>query len=68
MLSNGTPIFQFSRPFGIPVQVGGSIISLALIFVSFSGGSTGLMCDLTFVGLLIGSIFLHALGPAWGRP
>ena len=30
MLNNDTPIFQFARPFGIPVQVCGLIILLQL--------------------------------------
>ncbi|MGJ8628569.1 MAG: site-2 protease family protein [Sulfitobacter sp.] len=66
MFNNDNPIFQFNGPFGIPVQVGGTIILLPLIFVSFSGGGTALMYDLIFVGMLIGSIFLHELGHAWG--
>jgi Zn-dependent protease len=66
MFNNDKVLFQFFGPFGIPVQVGTTIIMLPLIFVSFSGGGTALMYDLMFVGMLIGSIFLHELGHAWG--
>ncbi|MGC1496835.1 MAG: site-2 protease family protein [Sulfitobacter sp.] len=66
MFNNDNPIFQFNGPFGIPVQIGGTIIMLPLIFISFSGDSTALMFDLIFVAMLIGSIFLHELGHAWG--
>ncbi len=66
MFNNDNPIFQFNGPWGIPVQIGGTIILLPLIFISFSGGTTALMYDLLFVGMLIGSIFLHELGHAWG--
>ena len=66
MLGNDTPIFQFHGPFGVLVQVGGTIILLPLIFISFGGGAETLIYDLTFVAILIGSIFLHELGHAWG--
>lgn len=65
MFSNDKSIFQFNGPYGIPVQVGGTIILLPLIFVSFSGGGTAIIYDLIFVGMLIGSILLHELGHAW---
>tara|TARA_R110000787_G_scaffold173155_3_gene285740 strand:- start:115 stop:771 length:657 start_codon:yes stop_codon:yes gene_type:complete len=66
MFNNDNPIFQFSGPFGIPVQIGGTFILLPLIFVSFSGGGAAMMYNLIFVAMLIGSIFLHELGHAWG--
>ncbi|MGB3245550.1 MAG: site-2 protease family protein [Sulfitobacter sp.] len=64
MFGNDTSIFQFRGPFGVPVQVGGTILLLPLIFISLSGGA--IFYDLIFVGMLIGSIFLHELGHAWG--
>lgn len=64
MFGNDTPIFSFTGPWGIPVQIGGTIILLPLIFVSFGGATP--VYDLIFVALLIGSIFLHELGHAWG--
>ncbi len=66
MFNNDNPIFQFNGPFGILIQIGGTIILLPLIFVSFSGGGVALMYDLMFLSMLIGSIFLHELGHAWG--
>ncbi|MEM6306075.1 MAG: site-2 protease family protein [Pseudomonadota bacterium] len=59
------PIFTFTGPWGIPVQIGGSILLLPLLFLVLAG-SNGLAFSLIFVGLLIGSIFLHELGHAWG--
>lgn len=64
MFGNDKPIWQFNGPWGIPVQIGGTIIILPLIFVSFSGGA--ILYDLIFVGMLIGSILMHELGHAWG--
>jgi len=37
-MGKGTPLLQFTGPFGVPVQVGGSILLLPLIFISFGGG------------------------------
>lgn len=66
MLGNDTPIFTFKGPFGVPVEVGGTIILLPLIFMAFGGGAATLMYDAIFVAILIGSIFLHEVGHAWG--
>ena len=66
MFGNDTPIATFKGPFGVPVQIGGSIILLPLIFLGFSGGTDTLVYDLIFVAILIVSIFLHELGHAWG--
>lgn len=66
MMGNDTAIATFKGPFGIPVQIGGSIIILPLIFIGIGGGTDTLVYDLMFVAILIGSIFLHELGHAWG--
>lgn len=66
MFGNDTSIFTFTGPFGVPVQVGGTIIMLPLIFVAFGGGAETLFYDVIFVSILIGSIFLHEVGHAWG--
>lgn len=66
MFGNDTPIATFRGPWGIPVQIGGSIIILPLIFIGFGGGAATLVYDLIFVAILIVSIFLHELGHAWG--
>jgi Zn-dependent protease len=66
MFGNDKAVFQFTGPFGVLVQIGGSILLLPLIFVSFGGGAASLPYDLAFVAMLILSIFLHELGHAWG--
>ena len=65
-MGNDTPIFQFIGPFGVPVQVGRSLLLLPLIFISFGGGLTSMAYDMAIVAMLIGSIFLHELGHAGG--
>lgn len=65
MLRNDQPLFSFNGPFGVPVQIGATILLLPLIFISFGNLDT-LHYDLVFVAMLIGSIFLHELGHAWG--
>ncbi len=60
------PIAEFRGPWGVPVQIGASIALLPLVFLSFGGTADMLAYDLIFVALLIGSIFLHELGHAWG--
>jgi Zn-dependent protease len=60
------PIFEFRGPLGVPVQIGGSLIFLLLIFVNFSSGPEALFYSLIYFGLVVGSIFLHEMGHAWG--
>ena len=66
MFRDTTPLFEFRGPWGVPVQVGGSIFLLVLILVDFSGTPRLVAYDLMFVAILIGSIYLHELGHAWG--
>lgn len=66
MFNDNSPIFEFRGPWGVPVQLGGSIIFLVLIYCSFGSDPTSLAYDLAFVALLILSIFLHEMGHAWG--
>lgn len=63
---NDTAIAEFRGPWGVPIQFGASIVLLPLIFVSFTGGPEILFYDLVFLAILVGSIFLHELGHAWG--
>ncbi len=63
---NDTPIFQFRGPWGVPVQIGGTLVFLMLLFVSFTGTSRDLTYDLVFFAMVVGSIFLHEMGHAWG--
>lgn len=66
MLKDDNPIYQFQGPWGVPIQIGASILLLPLILVSFNGTPQSMMFDLIFVALLIGSILAHELGHAWG--
>ena len=66
MFFDEKPIFEFRGPWGVPVQIGPSILLLPLIFVSFTMGPVVLFYDLIFLTIVIGSIFLHELGHAWG--
>ncbi len=65
MFGTDKVLFQFRGPWGIPVQVAPSLLMLALIFVSLLG-TADLTISLTFVGMMVLSIFLHELGHAWG--
>ena len=66
MFRDTQPIFELRGPWGVPIQFGASIFLLALIFIDFSGSPRDLAFDLMFLAILIGSIFLHELGHAWG--
>lgn len=66
MFNESKVIYEFRGPFGVPVQIGSSILLLFLVFLSFGSGPTALYYDLIFLALVIGSIFLHELGHAWG--
>lgn len=65
MFFNDTPIFSFKGPFGVPVQIGASIIFLAAIFILPIGSTAQLIDNLTFFALIVLAIFLHELGHAW---
>ena len=66
MFRDNNPIFEFRGPWGVPVQVGASLILLLMIFVDFGGTPRDFIFDLMFFAILIGSIYLHELGHAWG--
>lgn len=66
MFRDSTPIFEFRGPWGVPVQIGSSIILLPLIIINFYGTPRDLAYDLMFLAILLGSILLHELGHAWG--
>lgn len=67
MLRDTNPIFEFRGPWGVPVQIGASILLLPLIMIDFGGSPRALAFDLMFFAILIVSIFLHELGHAWGN-
>ena len=50
----------------MPVHIGPSIVLIFLLFVSFDGTPRDIAYDLAFVAMIVGSIFLHEMGHAWG--
>ena len=66
MFKDTKPLFEFRGPWGVPVQVCASLILFFLVFVDFSGTPRSFAFDVMFVAILIGSIYLHELGHAWG--
>ena len=63
MFSDNNPIFEFRGPFGVPVEIGSSLLFL-LVFYLYTG-SGDIAWTALFVGMLLLSIFLHELGHAW---
>lgn len=66
MFGSEKPVFQFRGPWGVPIQIGSSLMLLALIFVPLGGSSDMMFYGFISFGMLIASIFLHELGHAWG--
>lgn len=66
MFSSDTSIFQFRGPFGIPVEIGASILFLAFIFLYPFGTAADLIDNIIFFALILLAIFLHEMGHAWG--
>ncbi|MEP4196750.1 MAG: site-2 protease family protein [Aliishimia sp.] len=67
MFRSETPIFTFRGPMGVPVEVSGSIIFLALIFVGIGAINTAEMIQgMGVFACLVMSIFCHEFGHAWG--
>lgn len=67
MFQDTNPIAEFRGPWGVPIQIGASLFLIPLVFVDlFNADAASVMRDLIFVAILIGSIYLHELGHAWG--
>lgn len=66
MFTAGKPLFRFRGPWGVPVQIGRSILILPVIFLALSGSAADTARFAMLLLILIGSIFLHELGHAWG--
>ena len=66
MLFGSSSLFEFRGPWSVPVEIGASIILLPLILIDFGGTPQSLVYDIMFVAILLGSIFLHELGHAFG--
>lgn len=60
------PILEFRGPWGVPVQIGGSILLFPLIYIPFSGDALSMLYGGVFMLVIVGSIYLHELGHAWG--
>ncbi len=65
MFENGNAIAQFRGPWGVRVEIDQSILLLIGLFIYISLGGN-LLEVLIFAAMLVGSIFLHELGHAWG--
>lgn len=66
MFTSDKPIGELAGPWGVPIQFGGSLFLLFLVFVNFAAGPQVMLYDLMFFLILVTSIFLHELGHAWG--
>lgn len=66
MFNDQNPVYEFRGPWGVPIQIGGSMLFIFLFYISFSGSPRDMAYDLAFVVILVGSILLHELGHAWG--
>lgn len=69
MLHDESPLFEFRGPWGVPIQCGSTIVLLFLVVISLGRTASDLYYlyyDAIFFLILLGSIFLHELGHAWG--
>jgi Zn-dependent protease len=66
MFRDQSIIFRFNGLLGVPVEIGQSMIFLALLVVGFTANSGAIIWGLTIFAMLITSIYLHELGHAWG--
>ena len=66
MFPGSFPLLDLRGPWKVPVEVHASILLLPLILINFGGSVQSLAYDLMFGAILLGSIFLHELGHAWG--
>ncbi len=63
---NDSPIFEFRGPWGVPIQIGQSIIFLGFLIIGLNSSPTEFIYGVAFLAVLVGSIYLHELGHAWG--
>lgn len=66
MVPTSSAHFEFRGPWDVPIQVNASILLLPIFVVNFGGTPQDLAYDVMFLLILIGSIYLHELGHAWG--
>ncbi len=65
MLRDAKPLHECRGPWGVPIQIGASLILLPLVLVDYRAEAYCIFYDLVFVALLVSSILLHELGHAW---
>ena len=61
---NDKAIARFRGPWGVPIEIGSSLPLLILIILMANGSPS--LFVISFVVVIIASIFLHELGHAWG--
>ncbi len=66
MFTSENPIAELRGPFGVPVQIAPSVLLLVLIFVGVPDNARALVYDMMYLGIVVGSVFLHEVGHAWG--
>ncbi len=66
MFTSENPITELRGPYGIPVQIAPSVLLLVLIFVGIPASPQDLAYDLMYLAIVLGSIYLHEVGHAWG--
>lgn len=66
MVPASSALFEFRGPWAVPIEVNASIFLLPLFVIDFGGTPRDLLFDVMFLMILLGSIYLHELGHAWG--
>ncbi len=66
MFRDAAPIAELNGPWGVPIQIGSSLVLLPLILIDLGGTARSFSFDIMFVLILLMSILLHELGHAWG--
>ncbi|SMR70729.1 Peptidase family M50 [Aliiroseovarius halocynthiae] len=65
-MSSDNVIFEHRGPFGIVVEFRQSVLFLLGLILFLSFDSTNLVGSLAWPAILIGSVYLHEIGHAWG--
>lgn len=66
MFTNDNVLYEFRGPWGLPVQIGQSLVFLIVMLFGLSGAMGSISVHtLIVVAMLLGSILLHELGHAW---
>lgn len=65
MQTSGAPIYVFRGPWGVRVEIDRSVLFLAGFFLFMASGGA-ILDGALLAAIIIGSIYLHELGHAWG--